>query len=83
MMDMVSLGDKKPSFIFAGVVLSYFGIAGLFLVMLPQPREPLQYMAAGAFATAVSLLVALVLYALGRIPAETILRTVRRSGQPS
>ena len=81
--EMMSFGDKKPRLILAGVVLFYFAMAELFLLVLPQPREALHYMVAGAFATGVSLLAAFVLYALGRIPAETILRTFRRSGQSS
>jgi multisubunit Na+/H+ antiporter MnhB subunit len=77
------LGERKPALVLSGVVLFYLAMAELFLAALPQPREPLQYMVAGAFATAVSLLVAFVLYATGRIAPETILRTVRRSGQSS
>lgn len=74
---------KKPALISAGGVLFYLAMAKLFLAIVPEPREPLQYMVAGAFATAISLLIASAAYALGYISPEVILRTVRRSGQSS
>jgi hypothetical protein len=83
MMKIVTLRDKKPALWLAGGVLFYLGMAALFLLVLPKPIEALQYMVAGAFATAVSLLVAFVLYALGCISPELIVRTVRRSAQSS
>jgi hypothetical protein len=83
MIKIVTQSDRKHAFILAGVVLFYLIMAEMFLLALPEPREPLQYMVAGAFATAVSLLVAFVLYALGRISPELIVRTVRRSAQSS
>jgi hypothetical protein len=77
------LRDKKLAMIVAGVVLFYLAMAEVFLLALPKPHEPLQYMVAGAFATAISLLVPFVLYALGRLSPATIARTVRGSGRSS
>ena len=64
-------------------VLFYAAMAGVFLLALPHPREAIHYMVAGAFATGLSLLVAFVLCAFGRINPELIVRTVRRSAQSS
>ncbi len=83
MIVIVPLSDKKSPFVFAGVVLFYLTIAEMFLMALPEPIEPLEYMVAGAFATGISLLLAFVLYAVGCISPEVILRTVRRSAQSS
>ena len=51
----------------AGAAVFYPAAARLFLLALPQPREPLQYMVAGAFATAVTLLGAFLVHALSRV----------------
>jgi hypothetical protein len=77
------LRNKLPLLVIPGAVLFYLAMGGLFLLALPQPREPLQYMVAGAFATGISLLGVFVLYALGRISPSLIGRTVRKSGQSS
>ena len=74
---------RKCAFVCGGAVLFYVAMASLFLALLPQPRVPVHYMVAGAFATGVSLLAAFVCYILGFIPASTILRIVRRSAQLS
>jgi hypothetical protein len=74
---------RKPALICAGGVLFYLVLAKLFLAIVPGPREPIQYMVAGAFATAITLGVAFVCYALGFIAPEKLLRTVRRSARPS
>jgi hypothetical protein len=81
MMVMMTLRKRKSVVVCAAVVLFYVGMAELFLMVLPQPRESLHYMVAGAFATGVSLMVAFVIYALGGIDPEIIVRTVRRSAQ--
>ena len=77
------LRDKKPAYVWTVILALYVAMAGLFLMIIPQPREALQFMVAGAFATGVSLLVAFALYALGRINPEVVVRTVRRSAQSS
>jgi len=77
----MTLRDKKPLLILPGAVLFYLGVAGLFLLALPKPHEQLQYMVAGAFATAISLLSVFVLYAFGRLTPATISRAVRRNSQ--
>ena len=77
------LRERLPLLIIPGAILFYLAAAGLFLLALPQPREPLQYMVAGAFATAISLLALFVLYAFGRITPAALARTVRRSAQSS
>ncbi len=79
----MTLRDKKPGFVWTAILSFYAGMAGIFLMMIPEPREALQFMVAGAFATGVSLFVAFVLYVSGRINPETIVRTVRRSAQSS
>jgi hypothetical protein len=79
----MTLRNQKPAFILGGIVLFYFAAAELFLLAVPQPREPLQYMVAGAFATGISLLVAFAVYALGRFSLGTTARTARRSAQSS
>ena len=73
----------KPAIFPCGAVLFYLAMAKMFLLALPGPREPLHYMVAGAFATAVSLLVAFALYTLGRFSPDLNVRIVRRSGQSS
>jgi polyferredoxin len=75
--------NRKSAVVCALIVLFYSGLAGVFLLAMPQPRQAIHYMVAGAFATGVSLLVAFVLYAFGRINPEFLLRTVRRSAQSS
>lgn len=82
-MELMKVPGMKSALISAGVVLFYLAMAKLFLSIVPEPREPLQYMVAGAFATAISLLIAFICYALGFISPEVILRTVRRSAQSS
>lgn len=79
----MTMRNKKPGFVWALILCLYIASAGLFLMVIPQPREALQYMVAGAFATGVSLALAFVLYVLGGIDPELIVRTVRRSAQSS
>lgn len=83
MMKRMTLRKKKRVAVSAAVVLFYVGLAQLFLMVIPQPREAIHYMVAGAFATGVSLMGAFVIYALGGIDPELIVRTVRRSSQSS
>jgi len=77
------IGARRLALLLGGALLFYSAMADLFLLMLPQPREPVHYMVAGAFATGISLLVAFVLCAIGRISPATIVRIVRRSAQSS
>ena len=60
---MRRFGGKAAVFLAAALVF-YPLMAELFLLALPKPREPLQYMVAGAFATAVTLLGAFVVHAV-------------------
>ena len=79
----MKLRNKKPGFVWTLILCLYFASAGAFLLIIPQPREALQFMVAGAFATGISLAVAFVLYAIGGIDPELIVRTARRSVQSS
>ena len=82
-MSLKELRDRKPLLIIPGAILFYFAMAGMFILALPKPHEQLQFMVAGAFATAMSLLAVFVLYAFGRLMPAAIARTVRRTEQSS
>lgn len=79
----MALRDRKPLLLIPGAFLFYLAAAGLFLLALPKPHEQLQYMVAGAFATAMSLLAVFVLYAFGRLTPAAFARTVRRNERSS
>ena len=68
----------KFAIILAGVTVVYIGLAAIFLLAMPAPHEPFDYLVAGAFATGIGLMIGFGFYA-----KATLGRTARRSGRSS
>jgi FtsH-binding integral membrane protein len=69
---------NRPAALIAGLVVLYVGMAVVFLLAIPTPREPFAYLVAGAFATGICLMATFAIYA-----KSTLGRTSRRNGRSS
>lgn len=63
--------------VFAALPIIYAASAGLFILVLPQPRPPFAYLVAGAFGAALALIAVLAL------SVKAPIRTVRKNAQSS
>jgi hypothetical protein len=69
---------KRPAVLIIGLMVLYIGLAVVFLLVMPEPRGPFEYLVAGAFATGICLVI---VFALN---AKSILgRTARRNERSS
>jgi hypothetical protein len=69
----------KFAIILVGVTVVYIGLAAIFLLAMPAPHEPFDYLVAGAFATGIGLMIGFGFYA----KATLVGRIARRSGRSS
>ena len=69
---------KRPAVLIIGLIVLYIGLAVIFLLAMPQPRGPLEYLVAGAFATGICLMIGFGLYA-----KSTLGRAARKNGRSS
>jgi len=68
----------RPAILIPGLIVLYIGLSIVFLLAMPAPRGPFEYLVAGAFATGLCLLVGFGLYA-----KATFGRTAGRNGRLS
>lgn len=66
----------RPAILVPGLIAIYFGLAVIFLLAMPAPHGPFEYLVAGAFATGVCLLIGFGLYAWA-----TLGRNTRKNGR--
>jgi hypothetical protein len=68
----------KFAIILVGVTVVYIGLAAIFLLAMPAPHDPFDYLVAGAFATGIGLMIGFGFYA-----KATLGRTARRNERSS